>query len=93
MTALGPAVIVIGLYGEHGTTTLLILSQVVLSFQLSFAVIPLIIFTSDKEKMGEFANAWWMKILAWTVAAIIVALNVKLLADFFGVTAFIASFF
>ena len=93
MIALVPAVIVIGLYGEHGTTTLLILSQVVLSFQLSFAVIPLIIFTSDKEKMGEFANAWWMKILAWTVAAIIVALNVKLLADFFGVTAFIASFF
>jgi manganese transport protein len=59
----------------------LVLSQVILSLQLSFAVIPLVIFTSDKKKMGEFANPGWLKFLAWSVALIIAALNVKLLFD------------
>jgi manganese transport protein len=54
---------------------------VVLSLQLSFAVIPLVIFTSDRQKMGEFANPTWLKVLAWAVALIIVALNAKLLFD------------
>ena len=56
-----------------------ILSQVVLSMQLSFAVIPLVMFTSDKRKMGEFVNAPWLKALAWTTAAVIAVLNLWLL--------------
>jgi manganese transport protein len=86
LIAIIPAVIVTVIYGEHGTAHLLIISQVVLSLQLSFAVIPLIIFTSDREKMGEFASPSWVKILAWLTAAIIVVLNVKYLLDFFGIT-------
>ena len=81
LIAIIPAVIVTALYGERGTTDLLVLSQVVLSLQLSFAVIPLVIFTSDRRKMGEFVNPAWLKILAWTVALIIAALNAKLLFD------------
>jgi manganese transport protein len=81
--AIVPAVIVTALYGTSGTTKLLIISQVILSMQLAFAVIPLIIFTSDKKKMGEFANKTWIKILAWVVAVVIVILNAKLLSDFF----------
>ena len=84
--AIVPAVIVTVAYGESGTAKLLVISQVILSLQLSFAVIPLILFTSDRRKMGEFVNALWMKILAWLVAAVIVVLNVKFLLDFFGVT-------
>lgn len=87
LIAIVPAVICTALYGESGTAKLLIFSQVVLSLQLSFAVIPLIIFTSDRRKMGEFVNAAWIKVLAWTTAAIIVSLNVKYLLDFFGITA------
>ncbi|MCL6100050.1 MAG: Nramp family divalent metal transporter [Bacteroidetes bacterium] len=79
--ALLPAVIVIALYGSEGTFKLLIFSQVVLSLQLPFAIIPLIHFTSDKKKMGNFANALWVKILAWLIAIIIIALNFKLLLD------------
>ena len=86
LIAIVPAVIVTVIYGESGTTNLLIWSQVILSLQLSFAVIPLILFTSDRRKMGEFVNALWMKILAWLVASIIVVLNVKFLLDFFGIT-------
>jgi manganese transport protein len=86
LIAIIPAVIVTVIYGEHGTAHLLIISQVVLSLQLSFAVIPLIIFTSDRKKMGEFASPPWVKILAWLTAAIIVVLNVKYLLDFFGIT-------
>lgn len=86
LIAIVPAVIVTGLYGTSGTTKLLIISQVILSMQLAFAVVPLIIFTSDKKKMGEFANKLWIKILAWIVAVIIITLNAKLLADFFGLT-------
>ena len=84
--AIVPAVVVTMVYGESGTAKLLVLSQVILSLQLSFAVIPLVLFTGDRKKMGEFANPAWLKILAWTVAAVIVALNAKLLADFFGLT-------
>jgi manganese transport protein len=81
LIAIVPAVIVIGVYGEDKTTDLLVFSQVVLSMQLSFAVIPLILFTSDRKKMGEFVNPLWVQILAWTTAVIIVVLNVKYLFD------------
>lgn len=87
--AIIPAVIVTMMYGESGTAKLLIFSQVVLSLQLSFAVIPLIIFTSSRKKMGEFVNRLWVKILAWTAAGIIVVLNVKYLLDFTGITKWI----
>ena len=83
LIAIVPAVIVSAWYGESGTARLLVLSQVVLSMQLSFAVIPLIIFTSSRKKMGQFVNAGWVQVLAWLTAAIIVALNVKYLFDFF----------
>jgi manganese transport protein len=84
--AIVPAVIVTALYGEGGTARLLVLSQVILSMQLSFAVVPLIMFTSDKRKMGTFANSTWVNVLAWSTAVVIVALNAKLLADTFGLT-------
>jgi manganese transport protein len=76
--ALIPAVVAIALWGESGTYRLLILSQVVLSLQLPFAVIPLIHFTSDRRKMGSFASPRWVRMLAWTIAVTIVALNLKL---------------
>ena len=81
MIALVPAAVVIALAGERSTQGLLILSQVVLSLQLSFAVIPLIHFTSSRRHMGAFATPWWGQILAWTVAAVIVALNGYLVYD------------
>ncbi len=77
--AIVPAVIVAGLYGTSGTAKLLILSQVVLSLQLPFAVVPLVQFTSDRKLMGGFVNPAWMKALAWAISAIIIALNLKLL--------------
>ena len=80
--AIVPAVCVIGIFGEGETTNLLIWSQVILSLQLSFAVIPLVRFTDEKAKMGEFANPLWLKFLAWPVALVIVILNLKLLFDF-----------
>lgn len=73
--AIVPAVIVAILYGESGTARLLILSQVILSLQLSFAVIPLVRFTSDRQKMGTFVNAPWLKALAYAVAIAIATLN------------------
>ncbi|GLX66602.1 Nramp family divalent metal transporter [Paenibacillus glycanilyticus] len=85
LIAVIPAVIVTAVAGESGTTELLILSQIILSFQLSFAVIPLIKFTSDKSKMGKFVNPLWVKLLAWFVAIIIIGLNIFLLyKTFFG---------
>jgi manganese transport protein len=75
--------LVIGIFGEGKTTQLLIVSQVVLSMQLGFAVWPLMRFTDEKAKMGEFANRLWLKILGWTTAAVIILLNVKLLFDTF----------
>jgi len=81
--AIVPAAIVAILYGESGTAKLLVLSQVVLSLQLSFAVFPLVMFTSDRVKMGEFANATWLKVLAYCVACVIAALNAWLLYNTF----------
>jgi manganese transport protein len=81
--AIIPAAIVAVIYGESGTAKLLILSQVILSMQLSFAVFPLVRFTSDKVKMGEFANATWLKVLAYLVALVIAGLNIWLLVQFF----------
>ena len=77
--AIVPAVIVAALYGERGSGELLVLSQVILSLQLSFAVVPLVMFTSDKIKMGRFVNPRWMTVLAWSVAAVIAVLNGYLL--------------
>ncbi len=77
--AIIPAVIVAAIYGERGTGELLVLSQVILSLQLSFAVIPLVQFTSEKAKMGVFVNSRRMKIIAWTVAGIILVFNLYLL--------------
>ena len=79
LVAIIPAVIVAGFYGERGIGSLLILSQVILSLQLSFAVVPLIIFTSSRLKMGQYANSSWLKITSWVVAVIIIALNAFLL--------------
>jgi manganese transport protein len=79
--AIVPAVIVTALYGEHGTATLLVLSQVVLSLQLSFAVVPLVQFTSSRSKMGEFVNPRWLVGLAWTATVFIAGLNIWLLVD------------
>lgn len=82
--AIVPAAITAILYGESGTARLLILSQVVLSLQLSFAVFPLVMFTSDRVKMGEFANPGWLKFLAYVVAVVIATLNVWLLVQTVG---------
>lgn len=79
--AIIPAFFTIYFFGENSTAELLILSQVILSLQLGFAVIPLIHLTSDKRLMGEFAIKLWVKICAWIVAAIIVFLNAKLVTD------------
>jgi manganese transport protein len=79
LIAIIPALIAIVFFGEQSTGKLLVLSQVILSLQLSFAVIPLIIFTSDRRLMHEFVNPWWLKVLAWTVATVIVGLNAWLL--------------
>ena len=81
--AIVPAVIVSVIYGDSGTAKLLILSQVILSLQLSFAVFPLVMFTSDKLKMGDFVNPRWLKVLAWCVASVIATLNVWLLFQTF----------
>ena len=79
--ALIPAVLTILIAGEGSTQQLLVMSQVVLSMQLSFAVIPLIHFTSDRRNMGEFATPWWGQALAWVSATLIVSLNAKLVLD------------
>ena len=68
-------------YGERGTAKLLILSQVILSLQLSFAVFPLVAFTSDRAKMGPFANPGWLKATAWGAAFVIAGLNAWLLVQ------------
>jgi manganese transport protein len=91
--AIIPAVLVIGIFGESKTTQLLVASQVVLSMQLGFAVWPLMRFTDERAKMGEFANRLWLKILGWTVAGIIIVLNVKLLFDTFMPDAVLKAFY
>ena len=81
--ALIPAVVVILWKGDHGTYDLLILSQVILSLQLPFAVIPLVLFTSDRAIMGEFAIGAKTRVLAWMVSALLVGLNLWLLVETF----------
>ncbi|HEV2424030.1 MAG TPA: Nramp family divalent metal transporter [Terriglobia bacterium] len=80
LLAIIPAVITVAFFGTSGTAKLLILSQVVLSLQLSFAVFPLVKFTCDRRKMGEFTSAPWLRGLSWSVAYLIAGLNVYLLA-------------
>jgi manganese transport protein len=92
LIAIVPAVFVTAVYGEHGTASLLVFSQVILSLQLPFAVVPLVAFTSNRLKMGQFVNPRWIQGLAWSTAAVIIALNVKYLSDFFGITAWLISF-
>ena len=82
LIAVVPVVIVAWLYGESGTAQMLILSQVVLSLQLPFAVVPLVRFTSDRNLMGALVAPRWIAVLAWVVATVIIALNMKLLFDF-----------
>ena len=82
--AIVPAAVTAILYGESGTARLLVFSQVVLSLQLSFAVFPLVMFTSERAKMGEFTNPTWLKVLAFTVAGVIAALNAWLLVQTIG---------
>ena len=79
--AIVPVVVVTAIYGERGTARLLIFSQVILSMQLPFAVIPLVQFVSDRKKMGVFAISRPIAVLAWIVAGIILILNIKLLVD------------
>ncbi len=83
LIAIIPAVIVTAMYGERGVGALLILSQVVLSLQLSFAVIPLVLFTSDRRKMGEFVNGRVLTMSSWAVALVIAGLNIWLLIGTF----------
>ena len=83
LLAVIPALIVTLIYGEKGTGELLVLSQVILSLQLSFAVVPLVVFTGSKNKMGEFANSKTTQIIAWVVSIIIIVFNLYLLWDTF----------
>lgn len=89
LVAIVPAAIVAGISGEKGVGQLLILSQVILSLQLSFAVVPLVMFTSDRRKMGVFVNRPWLVGLAWVVATVIILLNgyllVQTLGDWLGI--------
>ena len=90
LIAIIPAVLTAAFFGTSGTAKLLLLSQVILSLQLSFAVVPLVLFTSDHRKMGEFVSPRWLQVLAWVTATIIVVLNVKYLSDWSGITGWIA---
>ncbi len=81
LTAIVPAVVVIAIYGSSGLTSLLILSQVILSIQLSFAVFPLVIFTGSKKVMGSFANSKKLSVLSWAIALVIAGLNIWLVAN------------
>src|SRR5438132_10646745 len=89
LIAIIPAVIVAALFGASGTAKLLLLSQVILSLQLSFAVIPLVLFTSDQRKMGQFVSPLWLRTLAWITTAVIVLLNGKYLCDWAGISAWV----
>ena len=82
--AIIPALAVILWKGESGVDALLVLSQVVLSLQLAFAVVPLITFTNDRRRMGAFANGWWVRLLAGVIAVLIIGLNTKLALDAIG---------
>ena len=93
LIAIIPAVIVAALFGASGTAKLLLLSQVILSLQLSFAVIPLVLFTSDRRKMGQFVSPLWLRTLAWITTAVIVLLNGKYLCDWAGISAWVGRAF
>ncbi len=93
LIAIIPAVIVAALFGASGTAKLLLLSQVILSLQLSFAVIPLVLFTSDRRKMGQFVSPLWLRTLAWITTAVIVLLNGKYLCDWAGISAWVGHAF
>ena len=93
LVAIVPAVICAALYGASGTAKLLLLSQVILSLQLSFAVIPLILFVCDRRKMGIFAVGGWLRGAAWATAALIVVLNAKYLSDWSGLSVWLARAF
>ena len=82
--AIIPAIICIAYFGEKQLGQLLIFSQVILSLQLGFAIIPMILFTNDSKKMKELVNSFGIKVLAWICAFIIIALNIKYLVDFTG---------
>ncbi len=79
LIAIVPAVLVVGIVGDGGATKLLVLSQVVLSLQLPFAVVPLVAFTARRSIMGDFASPVWLRTLAWTITAVIISLNLTLL--------------
>jgi manganese transport protein len=81
--AIVPVIFVTALYGESGTAKLLVLSQVILSMQLPFAIVPLIQFVTDRERMGGLVISRKTACIAWIIAAIIIVLNVKLLFDTF----------
>jgi len=83
LLAIVPAALTVALSGEQATFGLLILSQVILSLQLPFAIIPLVHFTSDRQRMGVFANPGWVRLLAWVIAGIVVGLNLRLVAETF----------
>ncbi len=84
LMAVIPALIAVIFFGERSASSLIILSQVILSLQLPFAVIPLVMFTSDQSLMGEFANPQWLKASAWVVSTMIIGLNVWLLIQTFS---------
>jgi manganese transport protein len=84
LVAVLPALVTVLLYGERGTGALLVLSQVILSLQLPFAVFPLVMFAGDRRQMGTLAAPRWMLALAWPVAVVIAALNVWLLYQVFA---------
>lgn len=83
LIAIVPAMIVVVVYGENKMGDLLILSQVILSMQLGFAVVPLVVFTGSRKKMGKFSNGFFLKTAAWIIAGIIIVLNLFLLWDAF----------
>lgn len=83
LLAIGPALLCILWFGENSSTELLVLSQVILSLQLPFAVIPLVVFTSSRRIMGEFVNPRWLTVISWLVAIVIVGLNLWLLGQAF----------
>jgi manganese transport protein len=81
LAAIIPSVWITAVYGPPGTGMLLILSQVVLAFQLPFAIVPLVKITANRQRMGVLAAPYWLTAVAWLIAGLIIALNVKLLAD------------
>jgi manganese transport protein len=79
--AIIPAAVGIVLYGSEGTGKLLILSQVILSMQLPFAIVPLVMFTADRRKMGELVSPLWLSGVAWLIAIVVIGLNIKVVVD------------